>query len=173
MADASDPAADQNPKPAGPHAPEPRAGSNGEAAEEEYEYEEVDEDELDGPAAAAVEREKVQSVFRRLSANPVEIRVHDVIIRGNAKTKEELIEAEAADVLRAATTVQGLLQAASEASARLRDLDVFDAVNITLDAGPPELPGTTNVVIEVVEAASPVSGNAGVYSKPEVRALSA
>jgi outer membrane protein insertion porin family len=99
----------------------------------------------------------------------VAIRVHDVIIRGNAKTKEQLIEAEAADILRAATTVQDLLEAAGQASARLRGLDVFDAVNITLDAGPPELPGTTNVVIEVVEAASPVTGNAGVYSKPEVR----
>ncbi|KAM0888175.1 hypothetical protein ACQ4PT_028524 [Festuca glaucescens] len=172
MADASDPAADLNPKDAGTRVPEPRAGSNGETAEEEYEYEEVDEDELDGPAAAAVEREKVQSVLRRLSSDPVEIRVHDVIIRGNAKTKEQLIEAESADILRAATTVQDLLRAASEASARLRGLDVFDAVNITLDAGPPELPGTTNVVIEVVEAASPMTGNAGVYSKPEARSWS-
>ncbi|XP_051205677.1 uncharacterized protein [Lolium perenne] len=172
MADASDPAADQNPKDAGPRVPEPRAGSNGETPEEEYEYEEVDEDELDGPAAAAVEREKVQSVLRRLSSDPVAIRVHDVIIRGNAKTKEQLIEAEAADILRAATTVQDLLEAAGQASARLRGLDVFDAVNITLDAGPPELPGTTNVVIEVVEAASPVTGNAGVYSKPEARSWS-
>uniref|UniRef100_A0ACD5T9R7 Uncharacterized protein n=1 Tax=Avena sativa TaxID=4498 RepID=A0ACD5T9R7_AVESA len=172
MADASDPAADQNPKNAGAHMPEPWAGSNGETAEEEYEYEEVDEDELDGPAAAAVEREKVQSVFRRLSSNPVEIRVHDVLIRGNAKTKDQLIEAEAADILRAATTVQDLLQAATVASARLRGLDVFDAVNITLDAGPPELPGTTNVVIEVVEAASAISGNAGVFTKPEAKSWS-
>uniref|UniRef100_A0ACD5TG95 Uncharacterized protein n=1 Tax=Avena sativa TaxID=4498 RepID=A0ACD5TG95_AVESA len=172
MADASDPAADQNPKNAGAHMPDPWAGSNGETAEEEYEYEEVDEDELDGPAAAAVEREKVQSVFRRLSSNPVEIRVHDVIIRGNAKTKEQLIEAEAADILRAATTVQDLLQAATVASARLRELDVFDAVNITLDAGPPELPGTTNVVIEVVEATSAITGNAGVFTKPEAKSWS-
>ena len=76
---------------------------------------------------------------------------------------------ESAHILHATTTVQDLLGAASEASARLRGLDVFDAVNITLDAGPPELPGTTNVVIEVAEAASPMTGNAGVYSKPEVR----
>ena len=169
MADTAEPAADENPKGAGAPVPEPWSGSNGDTAEEEYEYEEVDEEELDGPEADAVEREKVQSVFRRLSSYPVGIRVHDVIIRGNAKTREELIEAEAADILRAATTVQDLLRAASEASARLRGLDVFDAVNITLDAGPPELPGTANVVIEVVEAASPVTGNAGVYSKPEVR----
>ena len=155
----ADPAADQNPKDAVSRVPEPWAGADGEVAEDEYEYE---EEELD-------EREKVQSVFRRLSTDPVGIRVHDVIIRGNAKTRDELIEAEVADLLRSATTVQDLLSAAADASARLRGLDVFEAVNITLDAGPPELPGTTNVVIEVVEPAIPLSGNAGVYSKPEVR----
>lgn len=162
-----DSAADQNPNTpnTGTHVPEPWVESD-ELAEEEYDEE---EEELDGPAAAAVEREKVQSVFRRLSSDPVEIRVHDVIIKGNRKTREELIEAEVAELLRAAVTVQDLLRAATIASARLRGLDVFDAVNITLDAGPPELPGTTNVVVEVVEAANPVSGTAGVYSKPEVR----
>jgi outer membrane protein insertion porin family len=108
-------------------------------------------------------------VFRRLSSNPVGIRVHDVLIKGNTKTRDELIEAEVADLLRAAPTVQDLLRAASVATARLHSLDVFDTVKITLDAGPPELPGTTNVVIEVVEAANPLTGTAGVYSKPEVR----
>lgn len=170
MANAADPAADQNPKDAGSRVPEPWAGADGEVAEEEDEYE--DEEELDEPAAAALVREKVQSVFRRLSTDPVGIRVHDVIIRGNAKTRDELIEAEVADLLRSATTVQDLLSAAADASARLRGLDVFEAVNITLDAGPPELPGTTNVVIEVVEPAIPLSGNAGVYSKPEAKAWS-
>lgn len=145
MADAADPAAGQNPKVAGNHVPEPWAGADGEVAEEEFEYEDEEEEELDEPAAAALEREKVQSVFRRLSSDPVGIRVHDVIIRGNAKTREELIEAEVADLIRSATTVQDLLSAAAEASARLRGLDVFEAVNITLDAGPPELPGTTKV----------------------------
>jgi outer membrane protein insertion porin family len=38
---------------------------------------------------------------------------------------------------------------------RLHDLDIFDAVKIMLDAWPLELPGTTNIVIEVVEAANP------------------
>ncbi|KAI5019032.1 hypothetical protein ZWY2020_043920 [Hordeum vulgare] len=172
MADAADPAAGQNPKVAGNHVPEPWAGTDGEVAEEEFEYVDEEEEELDESAAAALEREKVQSVFRRLSSDPVGIRVHDVIIRGNAKTREELIEAEVADLIRSATTVQDLLSAAAEASARLRGLDVFEAVNITLDAGPPELPGTTNVVIEVVEPSIPISGNAGVYSKPEAKAWS-
>ncbi|RLN29796.1 hypothetical protein C2845_PM05G34970 [Panicum miliaceum] len=90
---------------------------------------------------------------------------------GNTKTRDELIEAEVADLLRAAPTVQELLRAASVATSRLHRLDVFDAVKITLDAGPPELPGTTNVVIEVVEAANPLTGSAGVYSKPEKLAL--
>lgn len=160
-------AADQNPNDAEHR--EAAAGAN--AAEEEYEEEDEEEEEveLDGPAAVAAEREKVQAVFKRLSSDPVGIRVHDVIIKGNVKTKEELIEAEVAELLRAAPTVQDLLRNASIASARLRQLDVFDSVNITLDAGPPELPGTTNVVVEVVEAANPITGSAGVYSKPEVR----
>ena len=54
--------------------------------------------------------------FSPLHAEPVRIRVHDVIIRGNAKTREELIEAEVADLLRSATTVQDLLSAAADAS---------------------------------------------------------
>ena len=175
MAAAVDPAADQNPKPrdADPHVPaaevEPEFAEEYEEDGEEYED---DEEELDGPAAAAAERERVQSVFKRLSSDPVAIRVHDVVVKGNTKTRDELIEAEVGDLLRAAPTVQELLRASSVATSRLHRLDVFDAVKITLDAGPPELPGTTNVVIEVVEAANPLTGNAGVYSKPEVSSLS-
>jgi len=183
MAAAADRAADQNPKPRDAETHVPAAETEPEFAEgyeedgeEEYEEDgeeeyEDDEEELDGPAAAAAERERVQSVFKRLSSDPVAIRVHDVVIKGNTKTRDELIEAEVADLLRAAPTVQELLRAASVATSRLHRLDVFDAVKITLDAGPPELPGTTNVVIEVVEAANPLTGNAGVYSKPEVSSL--
>jgi outer membrane protein insertion porin family len=161
-------AADQNPKEA-----EPRKPSNeAEVAEEEYDedYEDDDEEleERDASKVSAAEREKIQAVFQRLSSEEVGIRVHDVLIKGNTKTRDELIEAEVVDLLRAAPTVQALLRAASVATARLQQLDVFDAIKITLDAGPPELPGTTNVVIEVVEAANPVTGTAGVYSKPEV-----
>ncbi|XP_066366693.1 uncharacterized protein [Miscanthus floridulus] len=173
MAAAADSAAGQNPKDAERHVL--TAESDAEFSEEEYDEdgeEEYEEEELDGPAAEAAERERVQSVLRRLSSNPVGIRVHDVIIKGNTKTRDGLIEAEVADLLRAAPTVQDLLRAASVATARLHSLDVFDAVKITLDAGPPELPGTTNVVIEVVEAANPLTGTAGVYSKPEARSWS-
>nr|CAB3474699.1 unnamed protein product [Digitaria exilis] len=174
----ADPTADQasNPAPdeAAGEAVEARAhpdhgGSNAEAADEDYEEE---EEELDGPAAEAAENEKVEAVFRRLSEAPVGIRVHDVTIRGNTKTRDALIEAEAVDLIRSAATVQDLVRAASIANARLRRLEVFDSVLITLDSGPPELPGTTNVVIEVVEAANPIDGNVGCFSKPEVSELS-
>ncbi|CAL4960656.1 unnamed protein product [Urochloa decumbens] len=173
MAIAADSTADQAPIPA----PEETAGEasktpthpdrgepNAEAADEEYE-----EEELDGPAAEAAEREKIDAVFQRLADAPVGIRVHDVIIQGNTKTRDALIEAEAVDLIRSAATVQDLVRAASIANARLRNLEVFDSVHITLDSGPPELPGTTNVLIEVVEAANPIDGSVGCFSKPEAK----
>nr|CAB3478738.1 unnamed protein product [Digitaria exilis] len=177
MAIPADPTADQasNPatdEPAGKAVDAPahpdHGGSNAEAADEDYEEENEEEEELDGPAAEAAENEKVKAVFRRLSEAPVGIRVHDVTIRGNTKTRDALIEAEAVDLIRSAATVQDLVRAASIANARLRRLEVFDSVLITLDSGPPELPGTTNVVIEVVEAANPIDGNVGCFSKPEL-----
>jgi outer membrane protein insertion porin family len=166
-------AADQNPKESEPRKPSNEAEEEAEVAEEEYDEDYVgdddeEEEERDASKVSAAEREKIQAVFQRLSSEEVGIRVHDVLIKGNTKTRDELIEAEVVDLLRAAPTVQALLRAASIATARLQQLDVFDAIKITLDAGPPELPGTTNVVIEVVEAANPVTGTAGVYSKPEV-----
>ncbi|XP_062224996.1 uncharacterized protein LOC133923734 [Phragmites australis] len=177
MAIAADSSAEQVPnpapdEPAGEASEEPSHPSHGEAnadaADEDYE----EEEELEGPAAEAAEREKMQAVFRRLSTAPVGIRVHEVIIKGNSKTRDALIEAEVMDLIRSAATVQDLVGAASLASARLRRLDVFDSVYITLDAGPPELPGTTNVVVEVVEAANPIDGSVGCISKPEARSWS-
>jgi len=168
MAAAADSAAGQNPKDAERHVL--TAESDAEFSEEEYD-EDGEEEELDGTAAEAAKRKRVRSVLRRLPSNPEGTRVHDGVIKGNTKTRDGLIEAEVADLLRAAPTVQDLLRAASVATQRLHSLDVFDAVKITLDAGPPELPGTTNVVIEVVEAANPLTGTAGVYSKPEVSYL--
>nr|GMD27760.1 sorting and assembly machinery component 50 homolog B-like [Ipomoea batatas]GMD86354.1 sorting and assembly machinery component 50 homolog B-like [Ipomoea batatas]GME13678.1 sorting and assembly machinery component 50 homolog B-like [Ipomoea batatas]GME15099.1 sorting and assembly machinery component 50 homolog B-like [Ipomoea batatas] len=43
----------------------------------------------------------------------------------------------------------------------------FYSVNITLDAGRPELPGTTNVIVEVIEAENPITGSIEMFSKPE------
>jgi outer membrane protein insertion porin family len=140
--------------------------------EEDIEFEEVeveeDEDE-DEELDPAKERERLKSIFRRLNTDPVYIRVHDVVIKGNSKTKDAVIEAEISDLFKKPSTMQELVAAASIANARLKQLDVFDSVSITLDAGPAELPGTTNVVIEVAEAGNPLTGNVGVFSKPEVK----
>ncbi|GJM92674.1 hypothetical protein PR202_ga09165 [Eleusine coracana subsp. coracana] len=132
------------------------ANANGEDDEYEEVEEEEGEEELDGPAALAAEKEKIETVFRRLSSAPVPICVHDIIIKGNSKTRDALIEAEVTDLIRSAVTVQDLVRAASLATGRLRNLDVFNSIHITLDAGPPELPGTTTVV---VETANPISGS--------------
>jgi hypothetical protein len=108
-------------------------------------------------------------VFRRLHAEPVGTRVHDIIIEGNLKTRAALIEAEVADLLRSAGSVQQLVLAARLANERLRGLDVFESVSIVIDAGPPELPGTTNVLIQVVEAGTFSGFNFGYFSRPEVK----
>ncbi|KAL0359147.1 UNVERIFIED_CONTAM: hypothetical protein Sangu_0764100 [Sesamum angustifolium] len=112
-------------------------------------------------------RAKMESLIMRLSREQVPVRVHEVIIKGNTKTKGSLIESEVEAILRDATSFQQLLRAASVANARLQRLGVFDSVSITLDAGPPEVPGTANVVIEVSEAKNPVAGEMGIYTKPE------
>ncbi|XP_071929895.1 uncharacterized protein [Coffea arabica] len=142
--------------------------------DEEEEEEDDDEDEqppLTRQARMQSDRAKMEALFRRLSTERVPVRVHDVLIKGNAKTKDSLIEAEV-EALKTATTVQELLQAAGIANARLQRLEIFDSVNITLDSGPPELPGTANVVVEVVEAKNPLSGDFGIFSKPEARSWS-
>ena len=105
----------------------------------------------------------------RLYTEPVGIRVHDIIIEGNLKTRGSLIEAEVADLLLSAGTVQDLLRASTLVIARLQGLQVFDTVSITLDVGPPELPGTANVFIQVVEARTVSGLNIGYFSKPEVK----
>lgn len=149
--------------------------SSGDESESEIEEdEEDDEEEEEGETANQTsrrkprfDREKMDNLFRRISTERVPLRVHNVIIKGNTKTKDWLIEAEV-EALKNATTVQELLQAASIANARLHRLDMFDSVNITLDAGPPELPETSNVVVEVVETKNPLTGDIGIFSKPEV-----
>lgn len=148
---------------------------NGDQEEEEEEYEEEDDDEAAASKprtredAAAAERLKAQSQFRRMREAPVPIRVHDVIIKGNEKTKDHVIEAEV-DVVRQATTMQELLNAAKVANFNLQALDIFDSVKIMLDSGPPGLPGTTNVVIRVVESRSPLTAQFGTFTKAEVTA---
>lgn len=139
--------------------------------EDETEYfDEEEEEPVTEESRIRSEKAKMENLFRRLSSERVPLRVHDVLIKGNTKTKDQLIEAEI-EALKTATTVQELIQASSIANARLQQLEIFDSVNITLDSGPPELPGTTNVIVEVVETKNPVTGDIGIYSKPEVYPL--
>jgi len=135
--------------------------------EEEEEYEEEDDGKPRTREDAIADRIKAESLFRRMRATPVAVRVHDVIVKGNEKTKDHVIEAEV-DVVRQATTLQELLKASKVANFNLQALDIFDSVKITLDSGPPELPGTTNVVIDVVESKSPITGQIGTFTKAEV-----
>ncbi|GAB4831969.1 hypothetical protein Ancab_005986 [Ancistrocladus abbreviatus] len=140
--------------------------------EEEFsEGDEEDEQPVTEESKLRSQKDKLENLVRRLSSEKVTLRVHDVIIKGNTKTNESLIEAEV-DALKQASTLQELLQAASIANARLRQLQIFDAVNITLDSGPSELPGTANVVVEVSESKSPLTGDIGIFTKPEARSWS-
>ncbi|VFQ90630.1 unnamed protein product [Cuscuta campestris] len=156
------------------------AGGGTKAEEKEYDgIEEVEEDEDDGgefePASEEsrmrTDKAMVESFFRRMSSEDVPVRVHDVLIKGNTKTKEALIEAEV-EFVKSATTLQELIQASGSASARLQQLEIFDAINVTLAPGPPELPGTANVIVEVSETKNPISGNIGAFSKPGSRSWS-
>lgn len=140
---------------------------------EDDEEEELDEEDLGAYGGSRTsEREKMSDLLRRLATKPVRVRVHDVVIKGNTKTKDSVIEAEVVPLFRSASTMQELLQAAAAANARLQRLEIFDSVNIVLDAGPSELPGTANVVINLVEPKNPLSGDIGFYTKPETRGWS-
>jgi outer membrane protein insertion porin family len=139
--------------------------------EEDDEYEDEEEEPVSEEVKARLFRAKLEKLTRKISTERVPLRVHDVVIKGNSKTKDSLIEAEV-EVLRSATSVQELLQAATIAKGRLGRLEIFDFVNITLDSGPPELPGTTNVVVEVVESKSPLTGDFGIFTKPENKSWS-
>lgn len=125
---------------------------------------------LSEEARLRAEKYKLENLVHRMSTERVDLRVHDVLIKGNTKTKEHLIEAEL-EGIKKATTMQELLEAAGIANAKLQRLEIFDSVRITLDSGPPELPGTANVIVEVVETKSPISGEIGAYTKPAVRFL--
>ncbi|KAJ9175929.1 hypothetical protein P3X46_014429 [Hevea brasiliensis] len=117
---------------------------------------------------ARIERAKLESLFRRIQTEMLPLRVHDVIIKGNSKTKDSLIEAETA-LLKDVSSMQELMAASKDVNFRLQALEVFDSVRITLDSGPPELPGTANVIVEVVETKCPLSGEVGAYTKGEAR----
>ncbi|XP_043695139.1 sorting and assembly machinery component 50 homolog B-like [Telopea speciosissima] len=167
--------------PQNPHGDEIEGDPNGdededfeeeeEDGDEDLEEEEEEADDVVSQSRLFSQRNKLNNLFHRLSTERVTLRVHDVLIKGNTKTKESLIEAEV-EALKKATSMQELLQVASIANARLHKLEIFDSVNITLDSGPPELPGTANVIVEVVETKNPLTGDIGIFTKPEARSWS-
>lgn len=148
--------------------------------EEEDEVEEDDEEEDDGDmpqpnplkpqsrdSYIREQRFKINHLAQRMSTEQVPIRVHDVVIKGNTKTRDWVIEAELQGIQNA-TTMQELLKASEIALAKLQRLGIFDSSTITLEAGPPELGDTANVIVQVSEATSRISGECGVYTKPSV-----
>ncbi|KAE9587727.1 putative bacterial surface antigen (D15), POTRA domain, BamA/TamA [Lupinus albus] len=108
---------------------------------------------------------KLETLTQRLSSELVPIRVHDVLINGNTKTKDWIIEAEFSEIHNA-TTVQDLLRALEIALSRLQSLEVFESSKIRLEPGPPEFPNTVDIIVDVVEAVNKVSGQFGVFTKP-------
>ncbi|KAK7311198.1 hypothetical protein RJT34_09180 [Clitoria ternatea] len=126
-----------------------------------------DDDDVDqSPLSRLREQQfKLEALSRRLSSETVPIRVHDVLIRGNTVTKDWVIEAEL-KLFEDVATVQELLRASEISLARLQSLGIFDSTHLSLEPGPPELPHTANVIVDVVEADSKISGEFGVYTKP-------
>ena len=109
--------------------------------EEEEEEEDGDDDGED----REIDMNLIRSMTQKLATEPVKVRVHDIKIKGNTKTKDSVIEAQLQEV-RAVESMQELLQESVRANSRLRSLGVFDKCVITLDAGPNELPGTVNLL---------------------------
>ncbi|XP_014502852.1 sorting and assembly machinery component 50 homolog [Vigna radiata var. radiata] len=148
--------------------------------EEDDEYDEED-DVVQQPnrripqSAASKLREqrfKVETLSRRLSSELVPIRVHDVVINGNTKTKDWIIEAELGGIENA-TSMQELVQFSKIAISRLQDLEIFDSCTVRLEAGPRELPNTANVIVDVVETGNKVSAKFSVYNKPSTSSWTA
>lgn len=150
---------------------EPRDDEDIEEDQENDEDDVVQEPNRGIPQSAASklreQRFKVESLSRRLSSELVPIRVHDVVINGNTKTKDWVIEAELKGIENA-TSMQELMQASQIAVARLQGLEIFDSCKVRLEAGPRELPNTANVIVDVVETDNKVSGEFGIYTKPSV-----
>ncbi|CAL4989930.1 unnamed protein product [Urochloa decumbens] len=142
---------------------------------DEYDDDLDDEaDEYDGePSAPPSEDARLEAVLRRLTADEVRIRVHQVAIRGCAHTRRAAVEAAVGADLARATTVRDLVRAAAAAGDRLRRLGAFDTVSITLDAAPPGIPGSAVVVlVDVAEARGRAAAEFGVLANTQTRSCS-
>ncbi|XP_022731656.1 uncharacterized protein LOC111286119 [Durio zibethinus] len=114
----------------------------------------------------------MDALVRRMLIGTVSIHVHDVIIEGNTNTKAYIIEAKASEALKKATTMQELLRASNAVNSWLKSPGLFDSVMVTLNSGPPEIPGSANVIIEVQQAGNRFSGEIGAYTKAEFKSSS-
>uniref|UniRef100_J3N5C8 Bacterial surface antigen (D15) domain-containing protein n=1 Tax=Oryza brachyantha TaxID=4533 RepID=J3N5C8_ORYBR len=146
----------------------------------EDEHDDDDDDDFDddqetspSPSDGADEA-RLQSVLRRLTADEVRIRVHDVEIRGCSRTRRAAVEAAVGSDLARAATVRDLVRAAAAAGDRIRRLGAFDTVSITLDAAPPGLPGGAAVVVlvDVAEARGRAAGELGIFANSGARSCS-
>jgi outer membrane protein insertion porin family len=143
--------------------------------DDDEEFDDDDDDDLDDeaddsePSASSSEAARLEAVLRRLTADEVRIRVHQVTIRGCARTRRAAVEAAVGPDLRRAATVRDLVRAAAAAGDRLRRLGAFDTVSITLDAAPPGIPGSAVVVVvDVAEARGRAAGDFGVFANTQV-----
>ncbi|KAJ8443900.1 hypothetical protein Cgig2_032724 [Carnegiea gigantea] len=110
-----------------------------------------EKEKLDDPKLPQEEKEILDDQ-KRLGgglAGPA-LRVHDVIIKGNSRTKDSVIEATMDDLKRASTLGE-VKEGIKDATSRLWQLGVFDYIQVTLHHGPIELPDTVNVVVSVKE----------------------
>lgn len=141
--------------------------------DDEEEYYDDDEDEDDDGETLPDEsftQSKTETLFRQIYSSNAPLRVNKIVINGNFKTNESMIKSEF-KALETATSIQELYKAASDAKDRMRQLGLFDSVNITFDSGPAELSGTTNVIVDVVEDPKRLSCDFRGFSEPEVYAF--
>ncbi|KAJ8443897.1 hypothetical protein Cgig2_032721 [Carnegiea gigantea] len=98
----------------------------------------------------------VSSAKKQRSCNPkldmqrVAVRVHDVIIKGNTRTKDLVIRAAMDDLLRASTLGE-VSQGVQVAGDRLHQLGIFDDIQLGFQDGPTDLPDTVNALVSVKE----------------------
>uniref|UniRef100_A0A7S0WW56 Bacterial surface antigen (D15) domain-containing protein n=1 Tax=Pyramimonas obovata TaxID=1411642 RepID=A0A7S0WW56_9CHLO len=78
------------------------------------------------------------------------LRVTGLRIDGNLRTRDWVVEREFTAVLES-QTLDELKDRLLEASGRLKDLDIFSYIDIECDAGPPGIPGSTELVVTLKE----------------------
>ncbi|CAO2826095.1 unnamed protein product [Amaranthus hypochondriacus] len=97
-----------------------------EEEEEDDDAIDEDDDEEEGSSLSKMKpndtliKDKMTKLVNRVRSEPIALRVHDVVIKGNLKTKDSVIEADILDELKQASTLQEIFQAAAIANLKLR-----------------------------------------------------